>query len=170
MCVLAMAGRMLPENHVNAKLSASIRAEDAARERRAVAEPSAAFRANGQSIVERLNRVANTSNSAPSSFASSAEDKATQNVGNSASKQHTTTNSNKEGSLSSRGMLPSVGPGSSNFTPPARELPARPTQKSQKVSAGTSSKAQTADSKTQKGKKSTPPRSHLCHFGLRSSG
>jgi hypothetical protein len=141
MCVLGMAGRMLPENHVNAKLSAAIRAEDAAKERRALAEPPAASRANGLAIVETLNKVASASAPANTSIAG----KATQQQAPS-----------KQGN---RGSLPSTGPCSSlasNSGPPARQLPSQPTQDAQKASAGGSSANGKAGNKSQIGNKVEP--------------
>lgn len=129
MRVLSMAGRMLPENHVNAKSSAAIRAEDAARDRRAAAEPSPAQRANGLAVAETLNRLAQGAD-------------ATKNLNvakNVATHTPAPIKQETRGSLpfagpAARGSLPSAGPGSTlpkestQSLPPVKQLPARPTQ------------------------------------------
>ena len=54
MRALAMVGRMLPANHVNATTSATLRAQDAARDRGGAAGLPGAHAANGLSVLACL--------------------------------------------------------------------------------------------------------------------
>jgi hypothetical protein len=143
MHVLGMAGHMLPENYVNAKSSAVIRAEDAARDRRTAAEitpSSPASRANGLAIVEKLNSLASQGDAS----------KTTAKDAPSSGKQ-----AMPSGGLATRGSLPSAGPGSSQQSaPPNKQLPARPTQS---VLGGSSKSDSTSENKVHLGRSKADP-------------
>jgi len=148
MRVLGMAGRMLPGNHINAKSSAAMRAEDAAQDRHAAAEASTPSRTNGLAVAETLNRVANAN------LVKAVEQ------GVSKTPDGGSANAVSRGSMPSagpggRGSLPTSGPSSSTPTgltqssPPARRVPAAPAQTLQRAADKNAAADATAQKATQ---------------------